>query len=175
MHLRNFFSVRLAAFFAAVALPLFGRRTSPDAIFYGGKVISADGGFTIHQAFAVDDGRVVAVGSDRTVRGLAHAGTQQHDLEGKTVLPGLIDSHVHAPAAAMFEFDHEIPSMETIQEVLDYIAARTKVVPEGEWIQTQQVFITRMKEARYPTRAELDKVAPKQTVACSTSPVRIHT
>ena len=70
----------------------------------------------------------------------------------------------------MFEFDHEIPSMETIQEVLDYIAARTKVVPEGEWIQTQQVFITRLKEARYPTRAELDKVAPKHPVAFRTGP-----
>jgi predicted amidohydrolase YtcJ len=85
-------------------------------------------------------------------------------------LPGLIDSHVHAPAASMFEFDHEIPSMETIQEVLDYIAARTKVVPEGEWIQTQQVFITRLKEARYPTRAELDAVAPRHPVAFRTGP-----
>jgi hypothetical protein len=112
----------------------------------------------------------VAVGSNADVRALANPGTKQHDLGGRVVLPGLIDSHVHAPAASMFEFDHEIPSMETIQEVLDYISSRTKVVPEGEWIQTSQVFITRLKEARYPTRAELDAVAPRHPVVFRTGP-----
>jgi hypothetical protein len=86
------------------------------------------------------------------------------------VLPGLIDSHVHAPAASMFEYDHEIPSMETIQDVLDYVRARAKVVPEGQWIRVQQVFITRLKEERYPTRAELDAAAPKHPVVFSTGP-----
>ena len=86
------------------------------------------------------------------------------------VLPGLIDSHVHAPAAAMFEFDHEVPDMETIADVLAYIRARTKVVPAGHWIQTAQVFITRLKESRYPTKAELDAAAPQHPVNFRTGP-----
>jgi predicted amidohydrolase YtcJ len=167
--------IRLPSAFSCVAAlvlatALFGQRPSPDAIFHHGKVMAVDAGFAQHEAFAVRDGRIVAIGSNAVVRGLADARTKQHDLGGKMVLPGLIDSHVHAPAAAIFEFDHEIPSMETIQEVLDYIASRAKVVPEGEWIQTQQVFITRLKEARYPTRAELDAVAPKHPVAFRTGP-----
>ncbi|MGH7946538.1 MAG: amidohydrolase [Opitutaceae bacterium] len=170
MHTRLRLLVRCALFVTAVVAPLFGQRPTPDAIFHHGKVVSVDPRFTVHEAFAVHDGRIVAVGSNAVVRALAHAGTKQYDLGGRPVLPGLIDSHVHAPAASMFEFDHEIPSMETIQEVLDYIASRTKVVPEGEWIQTQQVFITRLKEARYPTRAELDAVAPKHPVAFRTGP-----
>lgn len=143
----------------------------PDAVFYNGKVVTVDGNFAIAEAFAVRGGRIVAVGPNERVRALVRPDqTQFYDLRGKTVLPGLIDSHVHAPAASMFEFDHEIPSMETIQEVLDYVASRTKVVPEGEWIRVQQVFITRLKEARYPTRAELDRVAPKHPVSFSTGP-----
>ena len=152
------------------SVAVLAQRPAPDALFHNGKVLSVDSRFSVHQAFAVQDGRIVAVGSNAEVRALATGGTKQHDLRGRMVLPGLIDSHVHAPAASMFEFDHEIPPMETVQEVLDYIGARTKVVPEGQWIQTQQVFITRLKEARYPTKAELDSVAPRHPVAFRTGP-----
>lgn len=142
----------------------------PEMIFQGGKVVTVDAAFAVREAFAVRDGRIVAVGSTAEVRALAGPATTVTDLAGKTVLPGLIDSHVHAPAASMFEFDHEIPEMETIGEVLDYIASRAKVTPEGGWIQVQQVFITRLKEARYPTRAELDGAAPKHAVVFRTGP-----
>ncbi len=143
----------------------------PEAIFFNGKIVTVDAAFSVREAFAVRGGRIVAVGANSAIRALARPSvTALHDLGGRMVLPGLIDSHVHAPAAAMFEFDHEIPSMETIAEVLAYIGSRTKVVPEGEWIQVQQVFITRLKEARYPTRAELDAVAPKHPVAFRTGP-----
>src|SRR5688572_11224487 len=170
MFIRPFRRISCVALLLAIVAPAVGQRATPDAVFYGGNVISVDSSFTVHEAFAVTDGRITAVGNNASIRALASAGTKQHNLGGKTVLPGLIDSHVHAPAASMFEFDHEIPSMETIRDVLDYIAARTKFVPEGEWIQTQQVFITRLKEARYPTRAELDRVAPRHPVAFRTGP-----
>lgn len=160
------------AFFAAAIAPAASaQETPPDAVFFNGKIVTVDASFAVREAFAVRGGRIVATGTSDAIRALARPGaTQLHDLAGRTVLPGLIDSHVHAPAASMFEFDHEIPSMETIREVLDYIAARTKIVPEGEWIQVQQVFITRLKEARYPTRAELDAIAPRHPVAFRTGP-----
>lgn len=145
-------------------------RNAADLIFVGGKVVTVDADFSVREALALRGGRIVGVGTNAEVRALAGPETRVHELDGRMVLPGLIDSHVHAPAAAMFEFDHEIPPMETIQDVLDYVTARTKVVPEGEWIQVQQVFITRLKEARYPTRAELDRVAPKHAVAFRTGP-----
>ena len=160
--------------FLATALLLASRALAqepPDAVFHNGKVVTVDAAFNVREAFAVRSGRIVATGTNAAMRALARpVQTQLHDLGGRTVLPGLIDSHVHAPAAAMFEFDHEIPDMETIQDVLDYVTARTKVVPEGEWIRVQQVFITRLEEARYPTRAELDRVAPKHPVSFSTGP-----
>lgn len=156
--------------FASVGA-LLAQPAPPDAIFVNGKVVTVDADFSVREAFAMRSGKIVATGTAREMRALAREGvTTVRDLGGRTVLPGLIDSHVHAPAAAMFEFDHEIPDMETIRDVLDYITARTKVVPEGEWISLQQVFITRLREARFPTLAELDAVAPKHPVNFRTGP-----
>ncbi len=86
------------------------------------------------------------------------------------VLPGLFDSHTHPTGAALTEFDHPIPEMETVQDVLNYLRSRAEVLQEGQWIVLDQVFITRLREQRYPTRAELDQVAPKNPVAFRTGP-----
>ena len=171
MRFRTLFSISVrATVFLATISSAAAQDSAPEAVFVNGKVVTVDPRFTIAEAFAVRDGRIAAVGRNAEIRARARTGTTVHDLGGRMVLPGLIDSHVHAPAASMFEFDHEIPPMETIRDVLDYITARTRVVPEGEWIQVQQVFITRLQEARYPTRAELDLVAPRHPVAFRTGP-----
>ena len=142
----------------------------PDAVFHNGKILTVDPAFSIREAFAVRAGRIVAVGGNREILALAGTATRKQDLGGRTVLPGLIDSHLHAAAAAMTEFDHTLPDMETIRDVLDYIAGRAKMVPEGGWISLSQIFITRLKESRFPTRAELDAAAPKHAVAFHTGP-----
>ena len=86
------------------------------------------------------------------------------------VLPGLIDSHTHPTGACMTEFDHPVPEMETIADVLDYIQARAEALGEGKWVVVRQVFITRLKEQRYPTRDELDQAAPENPVVFATGP-----
>jgi predicted amidohydrolase YtcJ len=70
----------------------------------------------------------------------------------------------------MTEFDHPIPDMETIADVLGYIRARAAAAKPGDWIVVRQVFITRLKERRYPTRAELDAAAPANPVLFATGP-----
>ena len=92
------------------------------------------------------------------------------DLGGKMVLPGLIDSHAHPTDACMTEFDHPIPEMETIADVLDYIRSRAEALGAGRWVVVRQVFITRLKEQRYPTRDELDRAAPQNPVLFATGP-----
>ena len=81
-----------------------------------------------------------------------------------------MDSHTHPSGASMYEFDHTMPEMESIADVLAYIKSRAAVAPEGQWITTSQVFITRLREQRYPTRAELDAAAPKHPVSFQTGP-----
>jgi predicted amidohydrolase YtcJ len=160
----------LIAAFACLWFATAAAADAADLILHNGKVVTVDRAFTIRQALAVHDGKLMRVGTDAEVMSTRGPRTEVVDLGGKIVLPGLIDSHVHATSAAMTEFDHRIPDMETIQNVLDYIATQAKVVPEGSWIQVRQVFITRLKEQRYPTRAELDRVAPKHPVVFSTGP-----
>ena len=141
-----------------------------DLILHHGKVVTVDRDFTIRQALAVKGDRLLRVGTDEEVLATRGPGTKVVDLKGRMVLPGLIDSHTHPSWASLAEFDHEIPGMETIRDVLDHIRSRAEALGPGKWIVIRQVFITRLKERRYPTRDELDKAAPENPVLFSTGP-----
>jgi predicted amidohydrolase YtcJ len=162
------FIMRFALLFVLLPLSLHGEEA--DLILHRGKIVTVDAKFTVQQALAVKGNRILQVGTDEAILKLKGEKTHVIDLQGKMVLPGLIDSHVHPTSACMTEFDHPVPPMESIQDVLDYIKGRTKVLPEGSWIVVRQVFITRLKEQRYPTKQELDEVAPKHPVLYSTGP-----
>ncbi len=142
----------------------------PDAIYYNAKIVTVDGSFSLAEALGVQGERIVGVGSDAEILKLAGDKTRKIDLHGKTILPGLIDSHVHPTGASMYEFDPVVPEMETIADVLRYIRSRAGALAEGEWIFVSQVFITRLREQRFPTREELDQVAPKHPVMFRTGP-----
>ena len=135
-----------------------------------GRIVTVDRAFSIAEAMAVREGRILRVGSDGDVLALKGPNTEMVDLAGKMVLPGLIDSHAHPLAASLVEFDHPIPQMDSVSDVLDYFAARARAVPEGQWLTLRQVFITRLREQRYPTRTELDRAAPKHPVVFATGP-----
>ena len=160
----------VAAFCTALVAAVPTAAQPPDLILHHGKIVTVDEKFFIAEAIAVRGERIVAVGKSDDLLKTKGKTTQVIDLAGKMVLPGLMDSHVHPSGAAMHEFDHPIPEMETIADVLKYIASRAKVVPEGNWISIRQVFITRLREQRYPTKAELDEAAPKHPVIFSTGP-----
>jgi predicted amidohydrolase YtcJ len=141
-----------------------------DLILHHGKIVTVDDRFSIHEAIAVREGRIQRAGTEADLLALKGPLTEIVDLAGKTVIPGLIDSHSHPLAASLAEFDHEIPQMDSVQDVLDYFAARARIVPEGNWLALRQVFITRLREQRYPTRAELDLAAPRHPVIFATGP-----
>lgn len=143
---------------------------APELILHHGKIVTVDTQFRIVEALAVSQDKLRAVGSNSEVLQLAGSQTELIDLQGKTVIPGLIDSHVHATGAAMYEFDHPVPEMDTVADVLRYIASRAEALEDGEWIVVNQVFITRLRDQRYPTRKELDQAAPKNPVVFRTGP-----
>ncbi|MFL5340686.1 MAG: amidohydrolase [Gemmataceae bacterium] len=150
---------------------LLGQNDAPaDLILHHGKIVTVDTNFTIHEALAIRGDRILAVGSNADVLKTKGEKSRLVNLGGKVVLPGLIDSHTHPTDASMVEFDHPIPEMESIADVLNYIEGRVKAVSPGEWVVVRQVFITRLKEQRYPTRLELDQVAPDNPVLYATGP-----
>lgn len=142
----------------------------PDVIVHHARVLTVDAEFSIAEALAVSGDRITHVGSDDEILPLTGPDTRVIDLDGRTVLPGLMDSHVHASGAAVYEFDHPVPEMETIADVLAYIGRRADTLEDGQWIVVQQVFVTRLRDQRFPTRTELDSVAPRNPVVFRTGP-----
>jgi hypothetical protein len=153
-----------------LAAAAFAQAEPPDLVLHHGRIATVDPQFRIAEAMAVKGDRILAVGTSDDIRRLAGPKTVQVDLGGRLVLPGLIDSHSHPPDAAMYEFDHPVPEMETVADVLAYIKSRAKVLAPGQWIGIQQVFITRLRDQRFPTRAELDAAAPEHPVLFRTGP-----
>jgi predicted amidohydrolase YtcJ len=141
-----------------------------DLILYHGRIVTVDRAFSIRQAMAVRGDRIIRVGTDDEVLETGGPRTALVNLAGKMVLPGLIDSHVHPSDASIIEFDHPVPEMESVADVLDYIHRRAEALGAGKWVVVRQVFITRLKEQRYPTRAELDRAAPRNPVLFTTGP-----
>jgi predicted amidohydrolase YtcJ len=139
-------------------------------ILHNGRIVPVDRPFSIQEAMAVQGDRILRIGKNEDVLKTKGSTTKMHDLQGKMVLPGLIDSHVHPSSACMTEFDHEIPAMETIADVLAYVKSRAEALGSGEWVIVQQVFITRLREQRYPTKEELDEAAPSNPVVFRTGP-----
>jgi predicted amidohydrolase YtcJ len=137
-----------------------------DMVLRNGKVITVDGEFSIKEAVAIKNGRFIAVGSDRDVRPLMGSGTRVIDLGGRTVVPGLIDSHIHATLAGL-SWDAELhwERTRTLADGVGQIAARVKSTPAGSWIVVGGGWVpTQFAERRFPTRAELDAIAPSHPV-----------
>ena len=139
-------------------------------VFRNARIVTVDDAFSITDAMAMEGGRIVALGEDAKNRAAKSTDAQVVDLGGRMILPGLMDSHAHPIGAAKVEFDHVVPEIESISQLLNYIASRAKVLPEGSLIGVDQIFITRLKEQRYPTREELDRAAPRHPVQFSTGP-----
>ena len=87
------------------------------------------------------------------------------DAGGRTVIPGLIDSHVHALMVAAAEAKQPFAGLSSIAEIQDWIRKEAARVPAGTWIWSPRIFPTRVREHRFPTRAELDAAAPDHPVA----------
>jgi predicted amidohydrolase YtcJ len=141
-----------------------------DLILLHGKVLTVDNDFRVVQALAVKGERLVAVGSDKEIARYQGPKTTVLDAGGKTVLPGLYDSHVHPVGAATSELVEPLPELRSLEDVFTYIRKKTKETPEGNWIVLRYAFPTRLKEARFPTKAELDAAAPKHPVLYHAGP-----
>ncbi len=145
--------------------------TGADTVYLNGKVITADKAFSIAQAMAVKDGRFVGVGSSAEMQKYVAANTRVVDLQGKTVIPGLMDSHSHMNGAGTAETTAQVIAAKTVADAQAIIAAfiNAKNVPPGKWVQTSRWHPpSQLKEQRYLTRQELDAVAPNNPVYVQT-------
>jgi predicted amidohydrolase YtcJ len=128
-----------------------------DLILHNGKIATLDALNTITQAIAFKNGRITAVGASADVlRSERGQHTRIVDLEGKTVLPGLIDAHVHALGAGLSELRAKLPPLDSIAAIQDYIRQKARTTPKGAWIIVPRTLPPRLREMRMPVRQDLD-------------------
>jgi len=152
-----------AALFAAAAATAQPSSTAQpaDTLLVNGKVLVGNGASSVRQALAIRGDRILAVGSSSEIRKYSGKATRVIDLQGRTVIPGLVDSHMHAIRAALsFATEVNWIGAQSLEEALGRIREAAKRAKPGGWLivaggWTEQQF----KEKRRPTQQELAEAA----------------
>jgi hypothetical protein len=138
---------------------------SPDLVVINAKVLTMDAGSSIAEAIAIRDGKILAVGSSASIKALIGPQTRVFDVAGKTVVPGLIDTHAHFKAAGMSDYVVNMSRAKTVAEALEAIKAFAAKKKPGEWIVGGPWHPpSQLAEKRYLTRQEIDSAAPNNPV-----------
>ena len=140
---------------------------SADLILKNGKIAyyninSSEPVF--YDALAIKYGLIVEVGTYQEIKDLKGQKTQVINLEGRTVIPGFIDSHMHIMTLGLNSMRLDLSTTNSIEEVLTLIEKEVKKIGEQKWIIGSKWDESKWKENRYITRDELDKVAPNNPV-----------
>jgi predicted amidohydrolase YtcJ len=151
---------------ALLAVPIAGRAAAqaPDTILLNGEIVRYDN--EPAQALAVSGGRIAAIGDTAGIRALAGPKTHVIDLGGRTVIPGLIDSHIHAIRAGLtYTTEVHWIGVRTLGEALARIRDKAVTVPKGSWLVVAGGWTERQfAEDRPPTQAEIVAAAPDHHV-----------
>jgi predicted amidohydrolase YtcJ len=144
--------------------PVAGPPRQADLVLTGGNIVTVDAQNRIVQALAIHSGRISAVGSEAEVARQIGPATRVVRLAGKVVVPGFIEGHVHSVGVAQGTHGPEYAELSSIAEIQAWIRRRAQALPPGTWMEVPRNDMTRLKERRFPTPAELD-------AACRTHPV----
>ena len=142
------------------------RAQAPDTVLVNGKILTVDAQFSTREALAIRDGKILAVGTSADLRKLAGPRSRVIDLQGRTVIPGLIDSHLHAiRAAETFATEVNWIGARTLADALGRISSAARAMKPGAWLIVAGGWnVQQFKENRRPTQAELVAAAPDNPV-----------
>ena len=160
----------LFALLSIVVLSLSGlispqSRTAPaDLVFINGSVYTANDRQPTAEAIAIRGDRFVFVGSNDGARKFVGKNTKVVDLQGKPALPGLTDAHHHLAGVGFREMNLNLEGTTSLADFLAKVKARVDQAKPGEWITGRGWIETFWTPPVFPTRADLDKVAPNNPV-----------
>ncbi len=165
-----------ALLFLALAISLAAQ--TADTIYHNAKIVTVDGDFHIVSGLAVKGDRILAADDIAKLKPLAGPQTKLVDLKGRTVIPGLIDNHLHFLRDALrWKQQTRIDGITSRAKALEMIAAKAKASPERQWI----FVLGGWSEDQFAdqpggfTKAELDAAAPKNPVLIQKSYMAAYT
>jgi predicted amidohydrolase YtcJ len=136
-----------------------------NKLLVNGQICTVDDAYPRASALAIAGERILAVGNDASPRDLLAPGGEVIDLQGRCVLPGLTDSHIHFTSYALGLRELDLSNAASLDEALARVAEQAREIPEGAWVVGRRWDQERWPERRFPTAADLDPVAPDQPVA----------
>ena len=158
------FILLIAMFTTLFPVQVFADDVMADTVYVNGNIYTVDEDFSKAQAIAIKGQYIVGVGSNEDVKGFVGESTKVIDLQGKTVIPGLIEGHMHYPGEGQ-----KLLQLDLFWKPKDVILAAVKAeadrLPDGEWITgggwNQEVWDI----PEFPSKEDLDEVAPNNPVA----------
>jgi predicted amidohydrolase YtcJ len=158
--------IRAAVVVLAFCTALLGAAQSETAqtVFVNGNIYTMNERQPRAEAIAVKGGRIVFVGSNADAKKYQSAETKTVDLGGKTVVPGLTDSHCHIFGIGEREMNLNLEGANTLEDFLARVKERVAKAERGKWITGRGWIETFWKPPQFPTRADLDKIAPDNPV-----------
>lgn len=141
-------------------------KLTADYIFINGPVITVDKDDRIQEVLAVKDNKIIFVGTKNEALDYLDENREYIDLEGRSLIPGFIDSHIHTAVfgANSLAIDCRSPGVTSIEDIKRLIAEAVKNAPKGAWIRGWGYDQSKLKEQRHPTKWDLDEAAPDNPV-----------
>ena len=130
-----------------------------EKMFYNGKIYTVDANESVQTAFCIYDDRFIAVGSDEEMLAFCDENTEKIDLKGQVVLPGLTDTHLHVVHTGTIKMQLDLHGM-TKEEILEQVKETAKTLAPGKWVQGWGWINDKWADPDFPTKEELDAVAP---------------
>ncbi|HIN26582.1 MAG TPA: amidohydrolase, partial [Candidatus Marinimicrobia bacterium] len=145
-----------------ISTPLF----AVDLIFFGGDILTMDDNQPVVKAIAIEDGRIRAIGTKEKIIKLRSWRTKIVNLQGKTLMPGLIEAHCHPIATAILSQVVDISGFiyNSRAEILATIGSAVEKSSPGKWVLAFGWDPVLVKDLRNPTLAELDSISPEVPV-----------
>jgi predicted amidohydrolase YtcJ len=143
-----------------------GPTGTADLVLINGNIITMDAERPQAQAVAIKGERIMAVGDNEAIERLGGAETEVIDLGGKTVVPGLVDGHLHFPnLGADRSYLVELDDTRSLDEALALVRRRISDLPPGEWLTGSGWHLGNWGTETWPTAADLDRVSPDNPVS----------
>jgi predicted amidohydrolase YtcJ len=149
---------------ALLIAPALQAQQPADLIVTNARIYTVDENRPLAEAMAIRDGQVVFVGSARGAETYAGSGTQRLDLDGKTVIPGMVDAHVHLMGLGTALRIVDLVGTRSYEEVIARVVERAQSMPAGEWVRGRGWDQNDWADTRFPTHEALSRAVPDHPV-----------